>query len=207
MKYNLKTIIRYGFRLIWWMLNAWRFKKLGRLSYVNHALRIDGIKNIEIGEKVTIQYKSWLAAMPLTGNTRPTLQIGKGSAIGNFNHIYSTNKIIIGEYVLTADKVYISDNLHQYEDISLPIMKQPIKQIGEVIIGNGTWLGENVCVIGAKIGKNSIIGANTVVTKDIPDYCVVVGAPAKIVKRYNFETQSWELTNPDGSFKKYNNQF
>jgi acetyltransferase-like isoleucine patch superfamily enzyme len=117
--------------------------------------------------------------------------IGDGSCIGNFNHIYATKSIVIGKNVLTADKVYISDNLHGYEDISLPILHQPIKQIGTVIIGDGSWLGENVCVIGAKIGVNCVIGANSVVTKDIPDYCVAVGSPAKIIKRYCFEKQEW----------------
>lgn len=63
-----------------------------------------------------------------------------------------------------------------------PIIDQPIKQIGEVIIGDGTWLVENVCIIGAKIDKNCVIGANSIVTKDIPDYSVVFGTPAKIFK-------------------------
>ena len=72
-----------------------------------------------------------------------------------------------------------------------PVQK---KQVENVIIGDGTWLGENVCVIGAKIGKNCVIGANSVVTKDIPDYCVAVGVPAKIIKRYCFENNKWIKT-------------
>ena len=94
----------------------------------------------------------------------------------------------------------ISDNLHSYENISLPISKQPVKQIGCVKIGDGTWLGENVVVIGAKIGKNCVIGANSVVNKDIPDYCVSVGIPAKIIKRFNLKTSKWENTDDAGNF-------
>lgn len=60
---------------------------------------------------------------------------------------------------MTADKVYISDNLHSYEDILKSIIKQPIKQINIVLIGDGSWLGENVCIIGANVGKNCVIGA------------------------------------------------
>ena len=101
---------------------------------------------------------------------------------------------------MTADKVYISDNLHNYEDINAPVHSQAIKQLNPVIIGEVSWLGENVCIIGASVGKQSVIGANSVVTKDIPDYCVAVGAPAYIIKRYNFETKQWERTNPDGTF-------
>lgn len=60
-------------------------------------------------------------------------------------------------------------------------------------IGEGTWLGENVCVIGAKIGKHCVIGANSVVTKDIPDYSIAVGAPARIIKQYNFKENVWKV--------------
>ena len=93
---------------------------------------------------------------------------------------------------MTADKVYISDNLHGYEDIHTPIHRQPIVQNGTVEIGEGSWLGENVCVIGANVGKHCVIGANSVVTRNIPDYSVAVGVPARVVKRYNFETKLWE---------------
>jgi acetyltransferase-like isoleucine patch superfamily enzyme len=79
-------------------------------------------------------------------------------------------------------------------------MDQPIQQIHEVEIGEGAWIGENVCIIGASVGKGCVIGANSVVTKNIPDYCVAVGAPAKIIKRYSFELNEWLKTAPDGSF-------
>ena len=62
-------------------------------------------------------------------------------------------------------------------------------------------IGERVGVLGASVGKHCVIGAHSVVTHDIPDYCVAVGIPARIVKRYNFKNQKWENTNPDGSFK------
>ena len=79
-------------------------------------------------------------------------------------------------------------------------MTRPIKGQGidmkpdaHIIIDEGTWLGTKVTVVGkVHIGKHCIIGANSVVTKDIPDYCVVAGIPARIIKRYNFSTQQWE---------------
>lgn len=203
MIYSFSTIIKYSYRFLWWLSNYWRFKRLGFFSYINNSLKINGAQNIEIGRKVLIQYKTWLAAMPLTGNHKPILMIGDGTVIGNFNHIYATNRIIIGTKVLTADKVYISDNLHGFEDVSKPIISQPLKQVCDVVIGDGAWLGENVCIIGASVGKNSVIGANSVVTKNIPDFCVAVGAPAKIIKRYNIKTKTWDNTYPDGTFIKY----
>lgn len=107
---------------------------------------------------------------------------------------------MLEDNVLTADRVYISDNLHGYSDINIPVNAQPIKQISTVRIGEGSWLGIGVVVIGANIGKHCVIGANAVVTHDIPDYSVAVGIPAKVIKRYNFSTKQWEKTNPDGSF-------
>jgi acetyltransferase-like isoleucine patch superfamily enzyme len=68
------------------------------------------------------------------------------------------------------------------------------------MIGDGAWLGENVCVIGASVGKQSVVGANSVVMQDIPDYCVAVGTPAKIIKRYSFEKKEWLRTNEKGEF-------
>ena len=97
--------------------------------------------------------------------------------------------------MLIADKVYISDNMHGYEDISLPITRQPIRQCAPVVIGKESWLGENVCVIGASIGKHCVIGANSVVTKSIPDYCIAVGAPARVIKRFDFSNSSWVKLN------------
>jgi acetyltransferase-like isoleucine patch superfamily enzyme len=179
------------YRLFFRIFYKSKFKNFGNKSSILFPLNLSGFENISIGNNINIAYKSWLAAIPHTGEKGCELVIGDGSCIGNFNHIYATKSIVIGKNVLTADKVYISDNLHGYEDISLPILRQPIKQIGTVIIGDGSWLGENVCVIGAKIGVNCVIGANSVVTKDIPDYCVAVGSPAKIIKRYCFERQEW----------------
>lgn len=171
------------------------FKRFGKKTSVIFPMHIFGLKNIVLGDNVYIGYKAYLAALPLTGEKTCSLEIGNGSCIGNFNHIYATKKITIGQNVLTADKVYISDNLHSYNDISVPIIKQPIRQVNIVEIGDGTWIGENVCIIGAKVGKNCVIGANSVVTKDIPDFCVAVGSPARVIKQYNHTIQGWESKN------------
>ena len=182
----------------------WRLKlvKFGNKSLIYKPLYITGGGEISIGSRVCIQKGAWLAATGQTGSEHPRLEIGDGCVIGHYNEIYATKSIILEPNVLTADRVYISDNLHGYEDIDTPILRQPIKQIGTVRIGEGSWLGVGVSVIGANIGKHCVIGANAVVTHDIPDYSVAVGIPARVIKRYNPETTHWERTNPDGSFIK-----
>lgn len=196
----IKRLILFPFLLFGVIHNKFRFKSFGLHSRLVSPLSLSGTANIEIGDRVVIQYKTWLAALPLTGESECRLCIKDGTLIGHFNHIYATKQIIIEKNVLIADKVYISDNLHGYEDINIPIRDQPIVQNREVVIGEGSWLGENVSVLGAKIGKHCVIGANSVVTKDIPDYCVAVGAPVKIIKRYCFDTHAWRKTDHKGNF-------
>jgi acetyltransferase-like isoleucine patch superfamily enzyme len=70
-------------------------------------------------------------------------------------------------------------------------MHQSVKFKQRVAIGDGSWIGENACIIGASIGRNCVIGANAVVTRDIPDYCVAVGIPAAVIRRFDVTLQKW----------------
>jgi acetyltransferase-like isoleucine patch superfamily enzyme len=176
------------------------FGKIGAGTRLINPM-INGHKRIFLGSHVYIRNQTWLAADPVTGDTNCRLTIGDGTYVGNFCHFYATSKIEIGKKVLFADKVYLSDNLHSYKNIELPVMDQPVQQVNAVLIGDGAWIGENVCIIGASVGKNSVVGANAVVTKNIPDYCVAVGAPAIIIKRYDFELKEWRSTDATGNFK------
>ena len=123
-----------------------------------------------------------------------TVRIGKGSEIGERCRISIANSLEIGKKVLFSPNVYITDCDHEYRNVDIPIIDQGIVQKGQkVSIGDGSYVGINAVIVGnVKIGKHCVIGANSVVTKDVPDYCVAVGSPAKIIKRYNLETQLWE---------------
>lgn len=122
--------------------------------------------------------------------------IGAGTDIGIRTRI--DGKFHIGKNVLMGPDNYISLYNHTYEDIHVPIINQGVYKPNknnhdDICIGDGTWIGTHCAIIGdVHIGKNCVIGANSVVTHDVPDYCVVVGAPARIVKRYNFESGKWE---------------
>ena len=186
-------------RIVVFVVNKYRFGKISFTTRINSPLRIDGAENIYIDGNVFINYKAWLASKPLTGLSSKLI-IKEGSVIGDFSHIYATHNITIEENVLIANFVYISDNIHSFVDINIPIIKQNIQQKNTVNIGAGSWIGEHVCIIGASVGKHCVIGANSVITKDIPDYCVAVGSPAKIIKRYDFDSKLWRKTNSDGSF-------
>lgn len=181
--------IYYKSLYYYWKSNL---KSFGIGSKIIDPLYVQGTKNIIIGSDVLIQHKSWLAALPLTGSIKSELIIEDKCVIGHFNEIFATKSIILEKNVLTADRVYISDNLHGYTDVNMPIMNQPIIQNGTGLrIGEGSWIGVGVAILGANIGKHCVIGANSVVTKDIPDYSVAVGIPAKVIKHYDQETQKW----------------
>lgn len=168
-----------------------RMAHFGSKSFILKPMSIDNPKGIFIGNRVLIQQYVWLAACSYN-KEKAELIISDGVRLGHFNHIYSTKKIIIEKAVLTADRVYIGDIKHSYSDVNQFIINQKIVNVGTVTIGEGTWIGENACIIGANIGKHCVIGANSVVTHDIPDYCVAVGSPAKVVKSYNFQKKCWE---------------
>lgn len=187
-----KRILSAPARIIRYIDNRTKYGNISWHTTLEKQLRVTCKRNIFLAPYSTIKKYCWLAAEPLTGADTCRLVINKGCSVGDFAHIYATKEIVLEKDVLLANFVYISDNVHGFENINLPIIKQQVIQRNTVRIGEGSWLGEHVCVIGANIGKHCIIGANSVVTHDIPDYCVAVGAPARVIKRYNFETKQWE---------------
>ena len=113
-----------------------------------------------------------------------TVRIGQGSEIGERCRIFIANSLNMGEKVLLSPNVYITDCDHEYRDLEVPVIEQGIVQKGQkVSIGDGSYIGINAVIVGnVKIGRHCVIGANSVVTKDVPDYCVAVGSPAKVIK-------------------------
>lgn len=162
----------------------------GLKTFIQKPFRIDGCKFISLGDFSVIQGNVWLYCESVD-DVSANLFIGNNCTLGYNNHITAVREVVIEDDVLTANNVYISDNLHEYMDIHVPIVRQPVSFKGSVRIGRGTWLGENVCVIGATIGRNCVIGANAVVTHDVPDYSVVVGVPGRVIRQYDHQQRCW----------------
>src|SRR6266480_2461265 len=162
--WSLKT--RFYYRLF--------FAHIGKKSKLIAPMRLRNVHNIQIGKNVLINKYAFLLTLQEDKSVVPRLTSGDGSVIGYMNHITCIHEVKIGENVLTADRVYISDHSHGFSETTIPILKQPVVSKGKVSIGSGTWLGESVVVLSCTIGKNCAIGANAVVLSDIPDYCVAV---------------------------------
>jgi acetyltransferase-like isoleucine patch superfamily enzyme len=168
------------------------FKKLGTHSRIIKPIRIANSRQMVIGNNVYIDSFAFLVVDD--GCEGASFIIDDNVKLGNYNHITCTNSMHIENNVLTADRVYISDNYHCFDDPAIPIKEQGVASKGNVSIGEGSWIGDNVSIISCRIGKHCVIGANSVVTHDVPDYSVAVGCPAKVIKTYNFRTQKWERT-------------
>lgn len=132
---------------------------------------------------------------------RKTLYVGENCQFGDMTHITAHEKVSVGDNVLMASKVYISDCSHgsySGENQSAPNTVPKDRDIvtAPVSIGNNVWIGENVVVLaGSEIGDGCVVGANAVVKGKFPADCMLVGAPARIVKRYNYESSQWEKSN------------
>ena len=188
---HYNRVKRYFKRNIFILFFASKFKKFGKKTSIFEPDIIEGEKYISLGNNVSLNSKAWLLALHHNG-IEPELTLEDGATIGRFIHIVAIKKVLIEKNVLIADKVYISDNIHAYKNVNVPILNQEILFKGEVVIGENSWIGENVSIVGAKIGKHCIVGSNSFVNKDIPDYCVAVGTPAKVIKKYNFEAKQWQ---------------
>lgn len=170
------------------------FRILGEGAFLYRPFRIDGAEMIELGPKTVFQRGSWLYCSGVD-DLPASLRIGEGCVFGYNNHITAVRDVQIGSNVLTANNVYISDNVHGYEDISKPVMHQPVRFKRAVVIGDGCWIGENACIMGARIGNNCVVGANAVVTTDMPNYSVSVGVPAVVVRQYDLHLRQWVSKN------------
>lgn len=161
---------------------------LGR-PYINFG------KNIFIGERCRIEAVSRHG----TNRYQPRLVIGNNSSMNDDVHIACIDSVSIGENVLMASKIYISDHNHgEYaskSDDGNPATAPNLRKLSirSIVIEDNVWIGEMVSILpGASIGYGSIIGANSVVTGIIPPYSIAVGIPARVIKTYNLDKKIWE---------------
>jgi len=150
---------------------------------------------ISIGERTSfgrdVYLTAWHFCNTFDDNEKsivPELSIGADCHFGAYNHITCINKIQIGNGVLTGKWVTITDNSHGDIDeasLKIPPVERPVKSKGPVIIGQNVWIGDKATILpNVIIGDGVVIGANSVVTKDVPPYAVVAGNPARIIKIY-----------------------
>jgi acetyltransferase-like isoleucine patch superfamily enzyme len=187
--YSIADILRTGYAFI---VTKFFYRK-ARL--IRRPFHIRGKKYMEYGRGFTVGYS---CRFEIFGKTT-CLHIGESCHLGDNVHIVASEEVVIGDNLLCASKVFISDTSHgnyhagsgsvsspEEPPTNRPLYAKPVH------IGNNVWLGENVVVLaGATIGNGCIIGSNATVTGNIPDDCIAVGSPARPIKKYDRDSDDW----------------
>lgn len=184
-------------QLAYWLFKSKMINSRIRLLRFPNIIR--GRKYISFGEGLTTgvgcRFDCFLGKNP----NDKKLHFGKNVQINDYVHFVAMDNITIGDNVLMASHIFISDNSHgSYkgsEFDSNPTIP-PIQReyyTAPIYIGDNTWIGEGVIIMpGVTIGKGCVIGAHSIVNKNIPDYSVAVGSPAKVVRYFDFKTNKWQ---------------
>lgn len=180
---------------------ARRFARFGERSTIAFPPTVlHGVERIEIGSRTLIGPNASLSAgmfVPLDDGGDPMLTIGDRCMFGKGLSIVAHERIEIGDETAAGHYVYITDQNHGYENVDLPIGRQLWKN-APVKIGPECWLGHGAIILpGTTIGRHVVVAAGSVVRGEIPDYCVVAGAPARIVRRYEPD-RGWVSVDADG---------
>lgn len=177
---------------------------LTKLSYpqarlMRRPIYLRGRRWMKIGKGFTCGPGLRMDAFPQSPTKEALLRIGADVQMNDYVHIAAAKSVIIGDRVLIASKVFISDHDHGCYSGSGP-QDSPLTPPAErslcclpVVIEDDVWIGEFVAVLpGVTIGRGSIIGTHSTVTKSVPAYSIAVGSPARVMKQYNFVTKTWE---------------
>jgi len=178
-----------GYTWLWklWLIVSFLYTKLfyPKCRLIRLPFDIRNRKNVFLGQNFT---SGFFCRFEAYGKGR--IVIGDDVQVNDMVHITACSEVVIGNGVLIASKVFISDSSHGsygegISDISLPPVERKLSN-APVYIEKNAWIGENVSILkGVRIGENSIIGAGSVVTKNVPPNCIVGGVPAKIIKQLN----------------------
>lgn len=184
------------FRHLYWLIKArlyyrFIFKRLGKGSRIYRPMFISNADCIEIGDSVSIQDGVRLEAVRDPYNRTPSLSIGSNTLIEQNVHIVCHSSMIIGRDVSIAASCAIVDVTHPYQDgKGGNIGHRIVDEDSFVEIGDGAFLGYGVVVLpNVRVGKRAVIGANSVVTNDIPDFSVAAGVPARVLRIHSDGSQ------------------
>lgn len=164
------------------------FGKFGNVSYIGKPVSIVGAKKIFIGDKVRIY-----SGIRMEAANGGSIRIHDNCSIAQNVHITADGEeLSIGSGTTILGNSFITNLDHEYKEIGVPILKQK-RTVKATQIGENCFIGMGACIqAGTVLGKQCVVGANAVVRGTYPDYCVIVGVPARVIKKYNPETGKWE---------------
>mgnify|MGYP000691373931 CR=1 FL=1 len=162
------------------------YKNIKMPGYLGKPLLMMGVKNIKLAKRVRIFPNARFEV-----HEGGEIDIRENVSIGQGFHITSQGKLTINSGTVISGNVVVTNIDHEYQDITKPVLLQP-HLVSETIIGENCFIGFGAVIqAGTKLGKHCVVGANAVVRGVFPDYCVIAGVPAKIIKQYDVEKQIW----------------
>ena len=168
-----------------WFLMPFLYKR-GKGTTIRNNVRLD----IFPFNKFTIGSKSIIESFSTINNGVGNVNIGDHTIVGIGSVVIGP--VTLGNNVMLAQNIVVSGLNHGYENVDIPPAFQKVTT-GAITIEDDVWIGANsIVTAGVTIGKHSVIGGGSVVTKNIPPYCVAVGNPAKVIKTYSFEEKIWK---------------
>jgi acetyltransferase-like isoleucine patch superfamily enzyme len=168
------------------------FARFGPGSVIVPPARVTAPHCIEVGEGSVIHEHSWISVVEAIEGVTPHLVIGDRCNLGAQLHIACVGDIEICDDVLTAARCFIGDTFHAYEDVTRPVIDQPMADPEKVTIGRGAFLGiGSVVLMGVTVGENAYVAAGSVVTSDVPPRTLVAGNPARPRRRWDDARAEW----------------
>jgi acetyltransferase-like isoleucine patch superfamily enzyme len=188
-----------GWRL-WWMKRRWYERNRRRLrrwrinrhmaragAFIRYPIEGEVLEALDegrlvVGEGTLLEPGCWLTLAP-----RARIEIGRGCFLNRETMLAAIDRIEIGDHVMFANHCFVGDADHRYDDPDKPVTWQGFSSQGPVRIGSNCWFGVG-CVVtsGVEIGERSVVGANSVVTEDVPPGVIAAGAPARVIRQIEF---------------------
>jgi len=181
-----------------WLKWTYPFACIGNHFSVHYSseVRRTTARLIEIGNFVNIGRDAWINIPEGISSAAPVLLLGDRCTVGRRCVISAKNLIQIEHDVLFVPSALVMDHNHVYGDVTIPVAHQGASEGGTIRIEEGRWLGFGAVVVCGKgelvIGRNSLVGANSVVTRSVPPYSVVAENPAKVVKQFGPSNGEWD---------------
>jgi len=182
-----------------WLSRTYPFASIGRGVSFHFTANVSRQRSprISLGNSVRLLDRTWLNVATPDPDGEPTIIIDDNCSIGTGTVISGKNCVHLERDILVGQNVLIQDHNHGYEDIDVPIISQGITPGGRIHIGEGTWIGRGAAIVCSRgnltIGRHCVVSANSVLTRSIPDYSVVFGMPASVIRHYDPQSRAWRM--------------
>lgn len=167
---------------------------LGNGSILSRPNCVQGAAHVRIGARTRIGAGAYIAAITShAGDSfNPQVRIGDDIYIGSHFHLASVSRVEIGDACVLSDYVYMADVAHGLDPAAGAIMDQPLIRAGDIVLGYSTFVGYRATILpGVTLGQHCVVGGGSVVTKSFPEYSMVAGNPARLIKRYDPAAKAW----------------